>query len=70
MTMLSNEEKIVIINQHRKNLEYSKYNLDISLIEENAVDSPSQEAIVSLNNQIDDLNSKISALDAELASLA
>jgi hypothetical protein len=70
MTTLSNEDKISIIDQHKKNVEYSKYNLQVSLIEENAVNNPNQDAIQSLNDQIADLNSKIVALDAEIASLA
>lgn len=70
MTTLSNEEKISIINQHKKNVEYSKYNLQISLIEENAVTSPDQDAIDSLNDKIVEINKKITALDAEIASLS
>lgn len=69
MTTISKEDKIAIIDQHKKNIEYNKYNLEVSLIEENAVSAPNQEAISSLNDQIDDLNNKISALDAEIASL-
>ena len=70
MTTLSNEEKISIINQHKKNVEYNKYNLQISLIEENAVTSPDQDAIDSLNDKITEINKKITALDAEIASLS
>lgn len=70
MTTLSNEEKISIINQHKKNVEYSKYNLQISLIEENAVTSPDQDTIDSLNDKITEINKKITALDAEIASLS
>jgi hypothetical protein len=70
MTTLSNEDKIAIINQHKRNVEYSKYNLQVSLVEENAVSVPNAEAISSLNNQISDLDSKLSALDAEVDSLS
>ena len=65
MTTLSNEEKISIIDQHIKNLEYNKYNLEVSLVEENAVANPEATNISSLNSQIAVLNSKISALQAE-----
>lgn len=68
--MLSNEEKVSIIDQHTRNIEYSKYNLEVSLIEENAVTEPNQEAIDSLNSQLADLNVKLSALDAEKVSLS
>lgn len=70
MTTLSNEEKISIINQHKKNVEYSKYNLQISLIEENAVTSPDQDAVDSLNDKIAEIDKKITALDAEIDSLS
>lgn len=70
MTTLSNEEKISIINQHKKNVEYSRYNLQVSLIEENAVSNPDQDTIDSLNDKIAELDSKISALDAEISSLS
>jgi len=70
MTTLSNEDKTSIINQHKKNVEYSKYNLEVSIIEENAVTSPDQEAIASLNEKISDLDKKLTALNAELDSLS
>jgi hypothetical protein len=70
MTTLSNEDKISIINQHKRNVEYSKYNLTVSLIEENAVLSPDQEAIASLNDKIADHDKKLSALNAEINSLS
>jgi len=70
MTILTNEDKISIVNQHKRNVEYSKYNLQVSLIEENAVTSPDQDAIDALNDKITEINKKITALDAELASLS
>jgi hypothetical protein len=70
MTTLSNEDKISVVNQHKRAVEYSKYNLTISLIEENAVLSKDQEAIQSLTAKIADHDSKLSALDAELDSLS
>lgn len=69
MTTLSNEDKISIINQHKRNIEYVRYGLELSIIEENATANPNQENLDSFNNQITDLDSKIAALDAELASL-
>ena len=66
--ILTNEEKAGIIEQHLKNLEYSKYNLEVSLIEESA--SPtSASAATSLEEQISEINLKISALKAELLPL-
>jgi len=69
MSILTTEEKTAVINQHKKNIEHSKYNLELSIIEENAVSSPSQSNIDDLNAKIADLDAKLDALDAELASL-
>ena len=63
---LTNQEKIEIINQHIKNLNYSLYNLQISLKEELAIDTPNQDSVSSINQQIADNTSKKSALIAEL----
>jgi len=69
MTLLTNEEKTTIINQHIKNLEYSKFNAQISVIEENAKSEPEAEVLTSLNAQLADYNSRITALEAELDKL-
>ncbi len=69
-TILTNEEKSGIVSQHIKNVEYSLYNLNLSLIEENAVSSPDADKISSLNDQMADLNAQKTALESELANLA
>jgi len=69
-TTLTNEEKSGIVSQHIKNVEYSLYNLNLSLIEENAVSSPDADKISSLNDQITDLNAQKTALQSELSNLA
>ena len=68
-TLLSNEEKTGIINQHLKNLHYNKFNIEMSIIEENAKTTPETEALANLNTQLADLDSRIEALDAELDKL-
>ncbi len=67
---LSNEEKISIIEQHLKNLEYNRYNLAVSMIELNAGTNPKSESIEELQSDIDSIVSQQTALAAELASLA
>jgi len=69
-TILTNEEKSGIVSQHIKNVEYSLYNINLSLIEENAVSSPDADKISSLNDQIADLNAQKTALQSELSALA
>ena len=68
-TELTNEEKTVIVNQHLRSLEYSKYSIQVSLTEENAVADKNTELISSLNSQLAILTDKIDALLEELASL-
>lgn len=70
MSTLTNEDKISIINQHKRNIEYSKYNLEISVLAENAVSDPDENAIAGFNAKIADLDSKLAALDAEIESLS
>lgn len=64
---LSKEEKIQIINSHKRSLAYNKYNLEIDILQENAKTSPNAEGIANLNSQILEINNQVSALDAELA---
>lgn len=68
-TLLSNEEKAGIINQHLKNLHYNKFNIEMSIVEENAKTTPEAEPLANLNTQLTDLNSRIEALEAELDKL-
>lgn len=65
MTTLTNEEKIVIINSHIKNLEYNKFNIAMSIVEENAKSTPDASTLSSLNSQTSDINDQIEALNSE-----
>lgn len=69
MTTLSNEEKISLIDTRLKNLAYSKYSLELGLLEENSVASPNEESINSLNEQIGILDIKAAALQSEKSAL-
>jgi hypothetical protein len=68
--VLTNEEKSSIIDSHLRTLAYSKYNLQVNLMEELAAETPSSDAIASVNSQISSVNSKIEALVSELSSLS
>ena len=70
MTALTNEEKVVIVNQHLKNLNYSKFNIEISLIEENAKSIKDTDQIASLNAQSIDIDSRITALENKIEELS
>jgi hypothetical protein len=66
---LTNEEKAAVVTQHIKNVEYSIYNLELSVIEENSITSPDATKISSLNEQLNDLALQKTALSSELSSL-
>mgnify|MGYP006286246121 CR=1 FL=1 len=67
---LTNQEKTEVVNQHLKNAEYSLFNLNLSLIEEQAVATPNAANISSINAQITEVTARKTALLAELADLA
>jgi len=66
---LTNAEKISIIDQHLKNLEYSKYNLQVSMLELTSGSNPKQESIADTQAQIDSIVAQQTALNAEVVSL-
>lgn len=63
---LTKEEKAQIIISHVRNLTFSKYNLEIDIIQENAKSSPYAGTITSITQQINEIDDQISALNAEL----
>jgi len=68
-TQLTNEEKISIINSHLKNLEYNKFNIEMSIVEEEAKSTPDSSTLSSLNSQISEIDVQVAALNAESALL-
>lgn len=67
---LTNEEKTSIVTQHIKNVMLNIYNLQLSLIGENAIDPINQTNIDNLNKQLLIENAKVQALEEELNRLA
>lgn len=68
-TVLTDEEKINIVNQHIRNVEFAAYNADLDLIEANAVSSPDADIIAEINARKTAISAKLTALNAEKASL-
>jgi hypothetical protein len=64
---LTNEEKEAVVNQHLRSLEYSKYNVQVSIKVENAVVAPNATTISDLNTQLADITAKLAVLAEELA---
>jgi hypothetical protein len=66
---LGNEEKINMVNQHIKNLSYSKYDLELSQIEAVAVHTDEEVASMAYQDQIADVTAKILKLEEILDTL-
>jgi hypothetical protein len=66
---LTKEEKISVINQHIKNLQNNKYNIELTIIEENSVPEPNSLVMSSLDVQLENANKKITALNLEKTKL-
>jgi hypothetical protein len=69
MNTLTKAEKIQIIESHKKNLDYNRYNLEISVIQENAKSNPDSLTIADLSAKIDEIDDQLAALDTEIATV-
>jgi hypothetical protein len=68
--ILSKEERTQIVNSHKKNLAMNKYNLELSVLTENAKVTPDSDTLSSLNAQTAVIDNQIAVLDEELASIS
>ena len=66
MTTLTNADKVNIINSKMKNLVYTKYNLDLDIIIENAKVTPSASSVSALNSSVAEIVAQIAVLQTEL----
>jgi hypothetical protein len=66
---LTNDEKMMVVTQHIKNINYSLYNLNLSLNEARAIAVPNQDTINGLILQINDANAQLAVLQQEQSSL-
>ncbi len=66
---LSNEEKINIVNQHIKSIDYNLYGYELDLIQANAGSTPDAAQIAAINSRISEANAKKTALVSEKDSL-
>jgi hypothetical protein len=69
-SLLSKEERTQVVNSHKRNLAMNQYNLQVSIIEENAKATKDSAAIQNLTETAAAIDLQIAALDAELASIA
>lgn len=68
-TGLTTEEKIAVIQSHMKNVQYTKYNAQISLVAENALETPNADKVASANEVITNADLQLVALQAEIDAL-
>ena len=68
-TTLTNEDKLGIIMQHIKNIDYSIYASELELIQAEAVPAVDVDLVESANAKIVALNAKRAALVSEQESL-
>lgn len=69
MSLLTNADKLSVVNQHIKSLDYSLYNLELDLLEANAEATPNTENIATINARATALSAKRAALAAEAEQL-
>lgn len=67
---LSNEEKAQMIRSHIKNIQHSRYNIELSILAENAIDVPNESLIIGYQMQLEDANDKQNALEQELLRIS
>jgi hypothetical protein len=68
-TTLTNEEKLSIVNQHIKSVDYSLYGHELDLIQANAASSPDAAQVSAINARMAEANAKKAALFTEKNSL-
>lgn len=69
MSLLTNADKLNIVNQHIKSLDFQIYNAQIDLLEANADSPVNSENVSAINSRIASLNAKRDVLEAEAAPL-
>lgn len=67
--VITNEDKINMINSHIRSIEMNKYTCELIILEQNALANPDQGAIERSNSQIADANAQLEALNAQKALL-
>lgn len=69
MSLLTNTDKLSIVNQHIKTIDFALYNAELDLLEANAEATPNAENIAAINARITALTAKREILADEAATL-
>ena len=70
MTLLTNADKLNLVDQHIKSIDYQAYNLELDLIEANAESPVNSDSVSTLNTRMNALAAKRTALESEAETLA
>ena len=68
-SLLTNDDKLSILNQHIKNLEYAIYGLELDIIEYGATVDKDAAYTAQLNARLSEMQAKKVLLDSEKADL-
>ena len=68
--VLSNSEKATAIRSKIKGIQYTKYNIELDILSENAVVEPNTNQIEEWNRQLADINARQAVLEEELENLS
>ena len=68
MSLLTNADKLSVVNQHIKSLDFQIYNTELDIVA-NAESPVNSETVSGLNTRLTALNSKRALLEAEAAPL-
>lgn len=69
MTILTKTDKLQLITSHQRSIEYSKYGLELDILQENAKSVPNQEEISRLEDLVDEADRQLAALNTERISV-
>jgi hypothetical protein len=69
MTILTKTDKIQLITSHQRSIEYSKYGLELDILQENSKSVPNQEEVSRLEDLVDEADRQLAALIAERVSV-
>lgn len=69
MTILTKTDKLQLITSHQRSIEYSKYGLELDILQENAKSVKNQEEISRLEDLVDEADRQLAALNAERTSV-
>lgn len=69
MTILTKTDKIQLITSHQRSIEYSKYGLELDILQESAKSVSNQEEISRLEDLVDEADRQLAALNAERVSV-